>query len=49
VVGDGLGAEAEPFGSSQSHHTIAEHPPAALPDEVWPDQSPFPASDTAVS
>jgi hypothetical protein len=28
---------------------LAEHPMAALPDEVWPDQSPFPASDTAVS
>jgi hypothetical protein len=23
-------------------------PLAALPDEVWPDQSPFPATDTAV-
>jgi hypothetical protein len=35
-------------GAAAASRLLLRFPLAALPDEVWPDQSPFPATDTAV-
>jgi hypothetical protein len=35
-------------GAAPTSRLLLRFPLAALPDEVWPDQSPFPATDTAV-
>jgi putative intracellular protease/amidase len=35
-------------GAAPASRLLLRFPLAALPDEVWPDQSPFPATDTAV-
>jgi hypothetical protein len=35
-------------GAAPASRLLLRFPPAALPDEVWPDRSPFPATDTAV-
>lgn len=36
-------------GAAPANRLLLRFPLAALPDEVWPDRSPFPATDTAVA
>jgi phosphohistidine phosphatase SixA len=38
-----------PGGAAPARRLLLRFPLAALPDEVWPDRSPFPATDTVVA